>query len=73
MSKLAKFEFVTINITKKNYLYWILSVEIHIGAMDLGDVIKEINIIFEQVICSSNNNIVKKDLKNILNLFHVLL
>jgi len=36
--------------------------------MDVGDVIKEINKTFELLICSCNNNIVKKDFTNILNL-----
>jgi len=34
---------VTLDITRKNYLYWILNVEIYLDAMDLGDTIKEIN------------------------------
>jgi len=43
MSNLANFEFVTLDITRKNYLYWILDVEIYLDAMGLGDAIKEIN------------------------------
>ena len=35
-----KFEFVTLDITRKNYLYWILDVEIHLDVMDLSDTIK---------------------------------
>jgi len=43
MSNLSNFEFVTIDITRKNYLYRILNIEIYLGAMDFGDAIKEIN------------------------------
>jgi len=32
----AKFGFVTLNTTRKNSLYWILNVEIHLDAMDIG-------------------------------------
>ena len=32
----AKFGFVTLDITKKNFLYWILNVEIYLDAMDIG-------------------------------------
>ena len=32
----AKFRFVTLDITRKNSLYWILNVEIHLDAMDIG-------------------------------------
>jgi len=60
MPNIVKFEFVTFNITRKNYLYSILNVEIHLDAMSLSDTIKEINKTFEQLICSCNNNIVKK-------------
>jgi len=52
MSNLANFEFVTLYITRKNYLYWILNVEIYLDAMGLGDAIKEINKAFEQRIYS---------------------
>ena len=31
----AKFGFVTLDITRKNSLYWILNVEIHLDAMDI--------------------------------------
>jgi len=31
----AKFGFVTLDITKKNSLYWILNVEIYLDAMDI--------------------------------------
>jgi len=32
----ARFGFVTLDITRKNFLYWILNVEIHLDAMDIG-------------------------------------
>jgi len=44
ISNFAKFEFVALDITRKNYLYWILNVEMHLDAMGLRDIIKkEIN------------------------------
>ena len=61
------------NVTRKNYLYWILNVEIHLDAMGLGDTIKERNKAYGQLICSYDNNTVKIDFTNILNLFHVFL
>jgi len=42
MSNLANFEFVTLDITSNNYLYWILKVKIHLDAIGFGDTIKEI-------------------------------
>ena len=35
MSNVAKFEFVTLDTARKNYLYWILNVKIHLDAMGL--------------------------------------
>ena len=32
----TKFGFVTLDITRKNSLYWILNVEIYLDAMDIG-------------------------------------
>jgi len=32
----VKFRFVTLNITRNNSLYWILNVQIHLDAMDIG-------------------------------------
>ena len=43
MSNLAKLEFVVFNISDKNYLSWVLDVEIHLDAMNLGNTIKERN------------------------------
>ena len=43
MSILAKFEFVVIDISGKNYLSWVLDVEIHLDAMTFGNTIKEGN------------------------------
>jgi len=40
-------EFVTLDITRKNYLYWVLNVEIHLDAMGIDDTIKEINKVSE--------------------------
>jgi len=41
--------------------------------MGLGDTIKERNKASEQLIFSYDNNIVKRDFKNILNLFHAFI
>ena len=43
MSNLAKLEFVALNISGKNYLSWVLDVEIHLDAMNLGNTIKKTN------------------------------
>ena len=51
---------MTLDVTRKNYLYWILNVEICLDAMGVGDTIKEINKASEQLICSCENNIVKR-------------
>jgi len=58
MSNLTNFEFVTLDITRKNYLYWTLNVEIHLDATGLGDTIKKrnkasepINLLLRQQYC----------------------
>ena len=43
MSNLTKLEFVALDISGKNYLSWILDVEIHLEAMNPGDTIKDGN------------------------------
>ena len=43
MSNLTKFEFVALDISGKNYLFWIFDAEIHLDAMNLGPTIKEGN------------------------------
>ena len=43
MSNLTKLEFVALDISGKNYLSWILNVEIQLDAMNLGATIKEEN------------------------------
>ncbi|XP_021757134.1 uncharacterized protein LOC110722176 [Chenopodium quinoa] len=43
MSNLAKLEFVALDITRKNYLSWVLDAEIHLDAKGLGETIKEAN------------------------------
>ncbi|XP_021719076.1 uncharacterized protein LOC110686796 [Chenopodium quinoa] len=43
MSNLAKFEFVALDITGKNYLSWVLDAEIHLDAKGIGKTIKEDN------------------------------
>ena len=43
MSNLTKLEFVTLDISIKNYLSWIRDPEIHLDAMNLGATIKEGN------------------------------
>lgn len=44
MSNIIKLEFVTLDILSKNYLCWILDVEIHLDAMNIGISIKEGNV-----------------------------
>ena len=41
MSNLTKLEFVALDISSKNYLSWILDVEIHLEAMALAETIKD--------------------------------
>ena len=43
MSNLTKLEFAALDISSKNYLSWILDIEIHLEAMDLGYTIKDGN------------------------------
>ena len=43
MSNLTKLEFVALDISGNNYLSWILDVEIHLDASNLGETIKENN------------------------------
>ena len=43
MLNLTKLEFVTLDISRKNYLSWIIDAEIHLDAMNLGATIKEGN------------------------------
>ena len=43
MSNLTKLEFVALDISGKNYLSWILDVEIHLEAMNLGETIRDGN------------------------------
>jgi hypothetical protein len=48
MSNLTKFEFVALDISSKNYLSWILDVEIHLEAMNLGKTIRDGNVESQQ-------------------------
>ncbi|KAK9705209.1 hypothetical protein RND81_07G041000 [Saponaria officinalis] len=41
MSNLSKLDFVSLDITGKNYLQWVLDAEIHLSANSLGEIIKE--------------------------------
>ena len=43
MSNLPKLKFLDLDISRKNYLSWILDAEIHLNAMNLGNIIKEGN------------------------------
>ena len=43
MSNLTKVELMTLDISRKNYLSWILDAKIHLDAMNLGVMIKEGN------------------------------
>ena len=44
MSNLANLQFTALDITDKNYLFWILDAEMHRNAMNLGTMIQEENI-----------------------------
>jgi hypothetical protein len=48
MSNLTKLEFVVLDISDKNYLSWILDVEIHLEAMNLGKTIRDGNVESQQ-------------------------
>ncbi|XP_070004267.1 uncharacterized protein [Nicotiana sylvestris] len=41
MSDIMKRKFVALEISGKNYMTWVLNVEIHLDAMGLGDAIKD--------------------------------
>ncbi|XP_070681821.1 uncharacterized protein [Malus domestica] len=43
MANLAKLDFVALDITRKNYLTWIMDAKIHLEAANLGETIKEDN------------------------------
>ncbi|KAM1348718.1 hypothetical protein PS1_002854 [Malus domestica] len=43
MANLAKFDFVALDITRKNYLTWVMDAKIHLEATNLGKTIKEDN------------------------------
>ena len=44
MLNLTKLEFVALDIMRKNYMSWIIDVEIHLESMGLNETIKEGNI-----------------------------
>ncbi|XP_073130786.1 uncharacterized protein [Henckelia pumila] len=48
MSNITKLEFEALDLSGKNYLSWILDVEIHLISMNLGDTIKEGNEMSQQ-------------------------
>ncbi|XP_047312601.1 uncharacterized protein LOC124915896 [Impatiens glandulifera] len=48
MSNLTKLEFTALNITRKNYLSWILDAEIHLAANGLGNTMKDENTVSNQ-------------------------
>ncbi|XP_047306185.1 uncharacterized protein LOC124909556 [Impatiens glandulifera] len=48
MSNLTKLEFTTLDITRKNYLSWILDAEINLAANGLGNTIKDENTVSDQ-------------------------
>ena len=43
MSNITKLEFVALDILGKNYLSWILDIEIHLEAMNLEETIRDGN------------------------------
>ena len=48
MANITKLEFAALDISGKNYFSWILDVEIHLDAMNLGNTIKEENTASQQ-------------------------
>ena len=48
MTNITKLEFATLDISGKNYLSWILDVEIHLDVMNIGNTIKEGNTASQQ-------------------------
>ena len=48
MTNITKLEFAALDISCKNYLSWILDVEIHLDAMNLGNTIKKLNTASQQ-------------------------
>ena len=53
---------MTLDITRKNSLYWILNVEIHLDVMDIGIPLNKEIKASKQLICSCD--------QNIMNFFH---
>ncbi|TYI84637.1 hypothetical protein E1A91_D05G378900v1 [Gossypium mustelinum] len=47
MPNLIKLEFIAPDISERNYLLWVLDVEIHLNTMNLRDIIKEGNPTFK--------------------------
>ena len=43
MANLAKFDFVALDITGKNYLTWVVDTKIHLEVGNLGETIREEN------------------------------
>ena len=43
MTNIPKLKFDALDISAKNYLSWILDVEIHLNVMNFGNIIKEEN------------------------------
>ena len=48
MTNITKLKFAALHISGKNYLSWILDVEIHLDPMNLGNTIKERNTASQQ-------------------------
>ena len=43
MSNFAKLEFIPLDITGRNYMSWVIDIEMHLESMGLTETIKEIN------------------------------
>ena len=43
MSKFVKLEFIPLDITERNYMSWVIDIEMHLKSMGLTETIKEIN------------------------------
>lgn len=76
MSNISKFEFVTLNISGKNYLSWTLDAEIHLEVMNLGNTIKAVNNVSLQdrikamiFLCHHFNEVLKSEYQTVNDSF----
>ena len=44
MSNFEKLEFISLDITERNYMPWVIDIEMHLKSMSLTEIIKEMNV-----------------------------